>query len=159
MKLRPLALALWLSALPVGAASGSQYPLDQATAIIPADHAHKLRKAGVKTTADFLTWGKTAEGRRLLAERARLSVDQITSWVRLADLMRIRGIGPDVARLLTAVGVRSIADLRKADAEAIANAIRDTNNKQHLSTNPPGAESIRYWVEQSQALPILVSLD
>lgn len=160
---RRLAFALAL-ALPVvtgsaAPARASHYPLDQAGAIIPASDIPKLRRAGVRTTEDFLTWGRTAEGRKLLADRARIPLEQVTAWVMLSDLLRIRGIGPDVARLLTAVGVRSLADLKKVDADTTAASIRDVNARRHLSTNPPGAESIRYWVEQAMSLPVLLALD
>lgn len=154
-----LALTLASAAAAPKTARASQYPLDQAAAIIPASEVPKLRKAGVRTTEDFLTWGRTAEGRKLLADRARISVEQITAWVLLADLLRVRGIGPDVARLLTAVGVRSLSELKRVDADATASSIRDVNNKRHLSTNPPGAESIRYWVQQAMSLPVLVALE
>jgi predicted flap endonuclease-1-like 5' DNA nuclease len=157
-RLRPFAFALPLL-LATPAVRASQYPLDQAAAIITSTEAQKLRRAGVRTTADFLTWGRTPDGRRMLAERAGLGLEQITGWVMMADLMRVRGIGPDVARLLTAVGVKSIADLKKVDAESTAASIREANSKRHLSTNPPGAESIRYWVEQAMSLPVIVALD
>lgn len=141
------------------AARASQYPLEQAVAIIPRDHVPALRRAGVRTTEDFLTWGRTPDGRRLLAKRAGFSVDKVTGWVFLADLMRVRGIGPDVARLLTAAGVRTLADLQRADAGGTAQTVREVNRRTRLSTNPPGAESLRYWIEQSRELPIIVLTD
>jgi len=156
---RLAALVVLLGPAADGVASASQYALDQAAAIIPPTEAQKLRRAGVRTTADFLTWGRTAEGRRLLAERAGVSLAQVTTWVRLADLMRVPGIGPDVARLLTAAQVRSVAELRAADAEATAAAIHAANRRDHLSQNPPGAASIAYWVQLAASLPILIVLD
>ena len=140
-------------------ARASHYPLDQVTVLVPRDDARKLRKAGVRTTADFLVWGRTAEGRALLAGRSGLPVAQVTQLVLLADLMQVRGVGPDVARLLTAVGVRALADLQRADPEVTAAAIKELNRKAHLSTNPPTAESIRYWVQLSRSLPVTVSPD
>lgn len=157
-RLRVAAIALALQAVG-GAAHASQYPLDQVAAIIAPDEARKLRHAGVRTTADLLTWGRTPEGRRLLAERARLPVEQVLGWVLMADLMRVPGIGPDVARLLHAVGVRALVDLRRCDPEVTAASIRETNRKSRLSTNPPGAESLRYWVQLASSLPILVMPD
>lgn len=158
--LRPRRIAaasfIWLAVASASPARASQYALEQAAAIIPRAVVPSLRRAGVRTTEDFLTWGKTPEGRRLLAQRARLSVDQVTGWVFLADLMRVRGIGPDVARLLTAAGIRSLADLQRADAGNTAQNVKAVNKKTRLSTNPPGAESLGYWIEQSRALPIIV---
>jgi hypothetical protein len=154
-----VAAAVLLVAAPAPRALASHYPLDQVRALIPRDDARKLRRAGVRTTADFLVWGRTAEGRSLLAGRAHLPVEQVTSWVLLADLLQVRGIGPDVARLLTAVGVRSLADLQHADADATAAAILELNKRTRMSPNPPGAASIRYWVDLARSLPVVVSLE
>lgn len=155
----PMKSSLLLLPLLLARADASQYPLDQAQAIIQPDQARRLRHAGLRTTADFLTWGRTGDGRRLLAERARLPLEQITAWVLIADLMRVPGIGPDVARLFTAAGVRSIAELRRADPAATADAVHEANRRGHLSTNPPGAQSIAYWVQLAASLPILISPD
>jgi hypothetical protein len=141
------------------AAPASQYPLDQAQQIIDPLAARKLRQAGVRTTADFLVRGRTASDRQALATLAGLPVDRIKSFVLLADLMRVSGIGPDVARLLLAAGVRSIADLRSSVPAQLAARVRDLNHRMHLSTNPPGEPSIRYWVDQAQRLPNVVAPD
>ena len=76
----------------------------------------------------------------------------------LADLLRVRGIGPDVARLLTAVGVRTIADLQRADPNLTAQAILDVNKARRLSQNPPGAPSLGYWIRVSRDLPIVLEI-
>ena len=141
-----------------GDAAASQYPLDQATRIIPRVEGHKLQKAGIQTTLDLFVEGHTAEGRRVLAARSGLPIEKIASWVALADLMRVRGIGPDVARLLTAVGVRTLAELQQADAAATGAAIHVYNRKTHLSTNPPGAASIAFWIGEAQHLPVVLEL-
>lgn len=139
-------------------AAASQYPLEQATRIIPRAEGRKLQRAGVETTLDLFVAGHTVEGRRALAARSGLSIGKIASWVALADLMRVRGIGPDVARLLTAVGVRTLAALQQADAVATGTAIHDYNRKTRLSTNPPGAESIAFWIGEAQRLPVVLEL-
>lgn len=139
-------------------AAASQYPLEQATRIIPRTEGRKLQKVGVETTLDLFVEGHTVEGRRALAARSGLPIEKITSWVALADLMRVRGIGPDVARLLTAVGVRTLAELQQANAVATGTAIHDYNRRVRLSTNPPGAESIAFWIGEAQRLPVVLEL-
>lgn len=150
------ALAVTWFIVASGEASGSQYPLDQIRTLIPRREGLRLRAAGIRTTLDLLTYGRTLAARRVLAERTLLPQDQIDAWVALADLMRIRGIGPDVARLLTAVGVRTIADLQRAEAVATGAAIREMNRTRKLSTNPPGPDSISYWITQARTLPIVL---
>ena len=137
-------------------AAASQYPLDQAAAIISRPDAKKLHRAGIRTTLDILNRGRTVVGRQRLADLSGLRVDQIEAWTALSDLLRVRGIGPDVARLLTAVNIRTISDLQKADATAIAQAIQVVNRERHLSTNPPGAEPLGYWIGLSRGLPIVL---
>ncbi|HEX2571881.1 MAG TPA: DUF4332 domain-containing protein [Polyangia bacterium] len=159
MRARPLSLLLVAAIAAFGRdAAASQYPLEQATQIIPRVEGRKLQRAGIETTLDLFVEGHTGEGRRALAARSGLPIEKITSWVALADLMRVRGIGPDVARLLTAVGVRTLAELQQADAAATGTAIHDFNRKAHLSTNPPGAESIAFWIGEARRLPVVLEL-
>jgi hypothetical protein len=150
------ALIAPLIATTLPAARASQYLLDQAHAIIPAPEGKRLRKAGIRSTLDLLTTGRTVDGRKALANRTGLPFERLSALVALADLMRVRGIGPDVARLLTAVGIRTVADLQRADPSAAGAAIQAVNREKKLSTNPPPIESISYWVAQSRYLPIVL---
>lgn len=134
----------------------SEYELEQAGLIISSVDAAALRQVGIKSTLDLLAKGRTLASRQRIARRLRMTVDKVTAWVALADLMRIRGIGPDVARLLTAAGVKTIAQLQQADPAATETAVREVNKKSHLSENPPGAESIANWVRQARALPVVL---
>lgn len=137
-------------------AAASEYSLDQAKAIVPRDEAQKLRRAGIRTTLDILTNGLSPAKRRQLAARAGLPPERIDALAQLADLLRVKGIGPDVARLLTAVGVTTIAELQRCDPSAVAVAIHDLNKEKKLSTNPPGAESISYWISLARLLPVVL---
>ena len=149
-------LAVSLLATPASSSAlASEYPLDQAALIIPRPDARRLRKVGIANTLDLLVYGRTVAARQLLADRTRLPIEKIVCWVALADLMRVRGIGPDVARLLTAAGVRTLADLQRSDPGATAIALHDVNKLRRLSPNPPGAESLAYWIDQSRRLPIV----
>jgi hypothetical protein len=150
--IRAIALSL---ALVAGTAVASQYPLEQAHAIISPGETARLKKAGLRTTLDLLTYGRTLDGRKAIAARSGIPLEKIAAWAAMADLMRVRGIGPDVARLLTAVGVTTLALLQKSDATATSVAIHDLNKEKKLSTNPPGVESISYWITQARGLPIV----
>lgn len=151
--MRAAVLVLALAAAPVAA---SEYNLDQAHLIIPRADAQKLRRAGLRTTLDLITRGANLRGRGMIAQTSGIAFDVVTGYVALADLMRIRGIGPDVARLLTAAGVRTLADLQKCDPNDTASKIRELNKDRHLSGNPPGPESLSYWIGQARMLPVVM---
>jgi hypothetical protein len=150
------ALVASLLALAPLVAAASEYPLEQARQIIPRDAASKLRRAGLRSTLDLITRGATARGRTQIAQASGLELDQVAGFVALADLMRVRGIGPDVARLLTAAGVRTLSDLQQCDPNDVAAKIRELNKERKLSTNPPGVESISYWIGLARLLPVVL---
>jgi hypothetical protein len=150
------AAAVALAALACAPAGASEYNLDQAHLVIPHGDAVKLRRAGLRTTLDLITRGASLRGRGMIAQASGIAFQVVTSYVALADLMRVRGIGPDVARLLTAVGVHTLAEFQQCDPSDTATKIRDLNKDRHLSGNPPGAESLSYWIGQARMLPVVM---
>ena len=124
--------------------------------LVPTEDAAKLRAAGVPTTFALLEKGADARSRKALAAATKIAPRTIEGWVKMADLMRVRGVGPDVARLLSAVGVLTVADLQKADAQKTAEAIQRVAAAQKLSENPPSADHLAAWISQSKNLPIVL---
>src|SRR5690348_9580840 len=93
-------------------ALASNYALEEIPQAIPAPEAAKLKGAGVSTTFELLERGADPSGRKALARKAHIPARTLLGWVQMADLLRVRGIGPDVARLLTAAGVKTVAELK-----------------------------------------------
>jgi len=151
-----LLLSLGMTLLWTGLAHASNYDLEEIPVLIPAADAAKLRATGVTTTFTLLEKGADPKGRRALAAATKIPQKTLDAWVRLADLMRIKGVGPDVARLLTAVGVLTVVDLQKADAHKTADAIQKVASAQKLSENPPSAEHLAAWIGQAKNLPIVL---
>lgn len=137
-------------------AHASNYALEEIPMLIPSEDAGRLRAAGVQTTFALLEHGADAKSRRTLAASAKVPLHTLEGWVRMADLMRVRGVGPDVARLLTAVGVLTVVDLQKADPQKISDQIQRIAAAQKLSENPPSAEHLTAWIEQAKNLPIVL---
>jgi predicted flap endonuclease-1-like 5' DNA nuclease len=137
-------------------ARASNYALEEIPVLIPAEDAARLRSAGVATTFALLEKGADPKGRKALATSTKIAQKTIDGWVKMADLMRVRGVGPDVARLLTAVGVLTVLDLQKADAQKTADAIARVASQQKLSENPPSAEHLAAWISQAKNLPIVL---
>ncbi len=140
----------------VGVAHASNYDLSEIPQAIPAPDAAKLKSVGVTTTFALLEKGGEAPARKTLAKQTRIAEKTLEAWIQMADLLRVKGIGPDVARLLAAAGVKTVSMLKSADATALNDEIGKVNSKQHLSENPPSKEHLEAWIKQAQTLPIVL---
>jgi predicted flap endonuclease-1-like 5' DNA nuclease len=147
-----IAVALLFAA----AASASNYALEEIPQAIPAEAATKLKAAGIGTTFQLLEKASDPKARRELAHATKLPDKTLEMWVQMADVLRIKGVGPDVAHLLAACGVRTVAQLKIQDAAKLNDEIMKVNSKQHLSENPPSVEHLQAWIAQAQTLPIVL---
>ena len=154
VKRRYVALCLLLGL--GGVARASNYALEEIPMLIPADEAGRLRAAGAGTTFALLDKASDPRDRKALATEAHVSFRALDGWLRLCDLMRVRGVGPDVARLLTAVGVLTVADLQHADPARTADAIVKVNASRKLSENPPSQAHLVAWIAQARSLPLVI---
>jgi predicted flap endonuclease-1-like 5' DNA nuclease len=142
-----------LSARPAGA---SHYALTEVGRLIPPSDAEKLQKAGVETTEQLLQKGGTAKDRKALAKASGLSAGTVTTLVKHCDLLRIKGVGPEMVLLLEAAGVKSIADLAKRDAAGLAAATESANKSKKISEKLPTEPQLGDWIEQAKKLPGVV---
>lgn len=149
-------LALFALSLVPTIARASNYELQEIPQAIPPAEAAKLKAAGVTTTFALLEKGGEPPARRALAKQTRIPEKVLEGWIQMADLLRVKGIGPDVARLLAAVGVHTVAQLKISDAQRLADDILKANEKQHLSENPPSKEHLDAWIVQAKDLPIVL---
>lgn len=152
----PAALAFALAAGSPTPARASNYAVEEIPQAIPAAEAARLKAAGVPTTFVLLEKGADAAGRKTLSKQTKIAEKTLEGWIQMADLLRVRGIGPDVARLLTAAGVRTVSQLKTANAAELSDAIMKANSKLKLSENPPSADHLSAWIEQAKSLPIVL---
>jgi predicted flap endonuclease-1-like 5' DNA nuclease len=148
--------ALAVLLLAAGAARASNYALEEIPQAIRAADAAKLKAIGIPTTFALLEKAAEPRQRKAIARDTKIAEKTIEAWTQMADLLRVRGIGPDVARLLRAAGVLTVAQLKVADAAKLADEIARVNGKLHLSENPPSVEHLSAWIAQSQSLPIVL---
>jgi predicted flap endonuclease-1-like 5' DNA nuclease len=134
----------------------SNYAIDEIPQAIPTAEAAKLKAAGVIDTQSLLDKGADPKARKTLSTSAKIALPTLQGWVEMADLLRIKGIGPDVARLLAAAGVKTVAQLKSANADKVNDSITKVNSKEKLSENPPSADHLKAWIAQAQTLPIVL---
>lgn len=123
---------------------------------LPPRQATKLRKNGVRTTDGLLKVAATKSGRRKLAGRTKLAERDVLCWVNRADLMRVKGIGPEYADLLEAAGVDTVKELRTRNPNNLLDAITEMNVHKRLVRRLPTAGMVNGWVDAARDLDPMV---
>lgn len=116
----------------------------------------KLFAAGVRSMAALLAHGAKGKGRQELAEATGISGKLILEWINHADLMRVKGIGPEYADLLEEAGVDTVAELAQRKPENLFAKLGEVNQARKLVRKLPTLKQVQGWVEQAGALPRLV---
>lgn len=123
----------------------------------------RLKAQGVRTTNALLTQGSTQKGRMELAAASGLSESSILEWVNRADLMRVKGVGPQFSDLLEAAGVDSVPELANRNAANLADKMEEVNDAsvqrsgRSIVRRVPSAKEVTGWVAQARKLPRVVT--
>ncbi len=97
--------------------SGDVHPVEDIEGI-GAIYGDKLRKAGVYTT-DRLCYEKP----QTLADKVGVPRKTAETWQHMAELVKIKGVGPQYAEAMARAGIRGIADLKRRSAAGIADQV------------------------------------
>ncbi len=148
---RPLFFAVLVSlALATPLVQASPYPLSE---IMERDMADKLAAQQVSTTTQLLEQGAGAKQRAALAKKAAVPLPQLTSWVKMCDLLRIQGVGPEMVRLLDTVKISTTRQLKSQKAAKLHPRLLKANDKAKVTENPPDIQQVQAWIQQAQKLP------
>lgn len=130
-------------------------PIEEIEGIGPA-YGAKLTAANIATTQDLLARGATRKGRADIAEETGISDTLILEWVHHADLMRIKGIGPEYSDLLEEAGVQSPAELAQRNAANLAATIETANEAKNLVRHVPSESVLAGWIAAAKELEKVV---
>jgi predicted flap endonuclease-1-like 5' DNA nuclease len=145
-----LVLGLVFSARP---ARASHYAVADIPSLFSATDAAKLKKAGVSTTEELFAHTSKGSERKALAKRADMSDADLRKLAMRCDLLRIKGVGPEMVLLLEAAGVKTTADLAKQDPAALSAAANAANKVKKISEKPPTEPQFQDWIQQAKRLP------
>ena len=120
-------------------------------------YAEKLQAAGIKTSGDLLEKGKTAKGRKELAEATGISGKLILTWVNHADLYRINGVGPQFAELLEAAGVDTVKEFARRNAENLVAKMNEVNEQHKRVGRVPSVTEVQRMIDQAKEMPGVVT--
>ena len=90
---------------------------------------------------------------------SKIGVDDktILRWANLADRMRIKGVGEDYAKLLQAVGVDTVKELKYRNVAKLASAMREANQRTKLVRLLPSERRVRRWIDHARQLPLKIT--
>ena len=115
-------------------------------------YAKKLLDAGVSDTAVLLEKCCKPAGRKALAEATGISEKLILTWTNHADLMRIKGIGPQFSELLEKAGVDTVKELAHRVPANLAAKCAEVNEAHKIVGRVPVEKEIAKMVEEAKTL-------
>lgn len=131
------------------------YRVDELPEIGPELRA-RMQGVGIRTTGELLEACATPEGRERVAKKTGVPPERLLAWARLADLMRVSGVGRQFAELLDAIGVHTVRELQTRDPDALAEALGSTNNRLRLAGTSPPRSAVNDWIVQARRFPLKI---
>ena len=138
-----------------GSVAASHYPLE-AVPFIADSHKKLLKKQKILDTKQLLNSLLTSKVRKKMARKTGIDKEALEGYVQLCDLLRIRGVGPKMAKLIMLAGVKGIKDLRKQKAVDLLAGMKEANKVHTISEILPQIETIQDWIGQASELETLV---
>lgn len=130
----------------------ANYKIDALEGIGPV-YAEKLSAVGITTTDKLLRACKTKKDRKHLATQTGIEEARILKWANMADLFRVKGIGPQYAELLEAAGVDTVVELATRKPENLTAKMEEVNLAKKLVRLTPALKSVQGWVARAEQLP------
>src|SRR6185295_17890931 len=158
-KLASSALFFALASLAIGrTALASHYAVTEVPRLITPAESEKLHKAGINTTEELLDKAAKAKDRKALAKTSGLSSGTLLELARRADLLRIKGVGPEMVLLFEAAGVKTVAELAAKEPAAFTAAVGTANQAKKISEKPPTEPQLAHWIDEAKKLPPVLEL-
>lgn len=132
------------------------YKIEEVEGIGP-EYGEKLRDVDIQTTEDLLRRCGDKKGREGVSTETGISEKLLLEWVNLSDLMRLNGVGEEFADLLEEAGVDTVKELARRNADNLAEAVAEINEKKNLTDRVPSSETIQKWIDEAGAMDPAVS--
>ena len=112
----------------------------------------RLEAQGIFTTQQLLERTATKEERENLAHAIGMTTHMLRSLVDRADLMRLPGVGGDLATLLEEAGVNGCKDLQHRNPEHLYARLTEAQESPKSASPLPGIEQITRWIAEAMAM-------
>jgi predicted flap endonuclease-1-like 5' DNA nuclease len=109
----------------------------------------KLLAANITTVEELLAATDTAAKRNALVNQLGVNASQLTDWINRADLMRLKGVGTEMANLLEECGVDSCRELQHRVAANLHTKLKETNDAQRITHHVPTLAQVEEWIREA----------
>ncbi len=101
--------------------------------------------------------GATPDGRKEIAAASGVGHELILTWVNMADLYRIKGVGSQYSELLERAGVDTVVELSKRVPDNLHAAMLKINEAKHVVHVMPALKQVKSWVSQAKKMKRVVT--
>lgn len=119
---------------------------------IPTEVIHKLAQESVRYMQQIFVRCQTEQQRAELAHKLAISVHVLDDLVCYADLMRLHGVGSDLARLLQAADVQSCQQLQQCDPEELYKQLARLHISRSIAYHAPTLTQVRSWINEAHEI-------
>lgn len=112
----------------------------------------KLIAAQITTVEELLAATDTVAKRNALSKQLDVSASQLIEWINRADLMRLTGVGTEMANLLEECGVDSCKELQHRVAANLHAKLKATNDAQKITHHAPTLAQVEAWIREAMTL-------
>ncbi|HEY7349453.1 MAG TPA: DUF4332 domain-containing protein [Ktedonobacterales bacterium] len=111
----------------------------------------RLEQGKIHTVEDLLNATSTPLQRAALAKQLNVNPNQLTEWINRADLMRLKGVGKEMANLLEESGVDSCKELQHRKSDKLQAKLKEINDSKHITHHAPTLAQVEEWITESSA--------
>jgi hypothetical protein len=119
-------------------------------------HIEKVAKLGIIDTHQLIGAGNTAEKRGDLSRKSGISVNEILSLVKMADLIRIVDIKGVRVRLLFDAGIDTVEKVASRNPKGLRERLIEVNEEMKTLKRHPTLVETTYWITQAKDFPKVV---
>lgn len=124
----------------------------QLVKVAGAAHAEALADIGILTASQLLEAGATSAGRMKIADTTMLDIDEVNRYVHMSDLLRVSGIGAELAHLLCEAGIATVPKLAYRDPDSVESILATQNGGKPVLS----AKELERIIAEAKTLPKVI---
>ena len=116
-------------------------------------YAQGLREMEIRTTDDLVKkLYKNHDGIDQVSKAIKVQPDALSSWISMADLIKLPGVNAQSAELMQTVGISTAQELAITNANSLHGEMVEFNKKSPIVPEVPSIASLDLWSKIAKAL-------
>ncbi|PID45088.1 MAG: hypothetical protein CSB47_10045 [Proteobacteria bacterium] len=116
------------------------------------DNRRHLHDMGITTTLNLLDRCSDEDGIKLISKALGRESWVVSSWVSIADILRVKGIDGPMAEVLELSGVYSAKALANANPERLIQLIDSVNKRVEKVSRVPDIATVAGWIRHAETM-------